>query len=120
MSITKLQKLKLKKLQKLNSIPKTRGEMIQKAVDRYINFKMERYRFGQFKRKHFPFIYERDGGMCWFCHQPVSETECTLDHLTPSRRSGKLKVSNLAVCCKECNLDKGMLTAEEYIKIKFS
>jgi 5-methylcytosine-specific restriction endonuclease McrA len=67
-------------------------------------------------RKYRQEIYERDGGICIWCHRKVNKKKFTLDHLHPISRGGKRTcLGNVAVCCKACNSDKGQLTETEYM-----
>jgi len=48
-------------------------------------------------------VWERDGGKCKHCHEPVDLNKCHIDHI----RSGKLgtnKLSNLRTLCRCCHV----------------
>lgn len=60
------------------------------------------------------FIYERDGGRCYYCEQPVSPFRCQVDHIQPLSRGGSSEIENLALACTECNVRKAARTPEEW------
>jgi 5-methylcytosine-specific restriction endonuclease McrA len=39
----------------------------------------------------------------------------TFDHRTPVCRGGMTTIDNLVLACRECNLTKGDMTAEEFV-----
>lgn len=51
--------------------------------------------------------------LCDYCRMPLSFA-ASLDHRTPTARSGRHALDNLAVCCERCNRLKGMLTDPEF------
>lgn len=67
-----------------------------------------------FKKENFKFIYKREGGECFYCQQPLSKRQATLDHKIPPLRGGLNQLGNVCLSCKWCNCDKSFLTAEEY------
>lgn len=92
------------------------NELRERALHKYVDKRLHKLEYLKWRRKHIDYIYERDGGICVFCHCKVSKKEATLDHLTPPERSGKkMDLANVAICCDICNNRKGMLTAEEYV-----
>lgn len=53
-------------------------------------------------------IYERDGGICMKCGEPVSRDDFHVDHIIPISAGGsEWDVSNLELSCPACNLKKG-------------
>lgn len=53
-------------------------------------------------------IYERDGGICMKCGQPVSKDDFHVDHIVPICAGGdEWDLSNLELSCPKCNLQKG-------------
>ncbi|MBS4956590.1 MAG: HNH endonuclease [Clostridium sp.] len=51
---------------------------------------------------------------CYYCRCVVKESKRTVDHKIPVSRGGLTKQDNLVMSCKECNIEKGFLTEEEY------
>jgi hypothetical protein len=51
--------------------------------------------------------YERQHGICPFCHQSFSIEEMEGDHITPWCEGGKTITDNLQMLCKDCNRRKG-------------
>ena len=51
---------------------------------------------------------------CPYCLQQFLLTEATRDHKNPKSRFHDNSPENIVLCCKECNHEKGALTAEEY------
>lgn len=49
-------------------------------------------------------IYRRDGGRCVVCK---SESDLTLDHITPTSKGGGNEAENLQTMCRSCNSRKG-------------
>ena len=58
-------------------------------------------------------ILKRDNRICFYCGSSEADT---VDHLTPINRGGTDSPTNLAACCKRCNLRKGDKTADEFIR----
>ena len=42
------------------------------------------------------------GGKCFYCGQPISEAEASIDHLVPKSAGGG-RIDNLVVCCRSIN-----------------
>ena len=69
-------------------------------------------------------IYARDRYLCQYCgakegssrtiHGKPVKVILTLDHILPESRGGPWTWDNLVSCCRECNLDKGDRTPEEW------
>lgn len=55
-------------------------------------------------------IYKRDGYACVYCG---SDSDLTLDHVTPRSRGGGNTWENLVTCCKPCNSRKDNRTPSE-------
>ncbi len=64
------------------------------------------------KRKE---VYERDCWICYYCGEPVTETNVTLDHFIPVSKGGTNKKENLKTSCLLCNSIKSGKTYEEAI-----
>lgn len=59
-------------------------------------------------------IYERDGGVCQLCSEPVdfdahvmSADAPTLDHVLPRSLGGGDEPENLRLACRACNVTRG-------------
>lgn len=52
------------------------------------------------------FIFERDGGLCYICKNPLTIETMTLDHLVPRCNGGTNTRENLRCCCADCNVMK--------------
>lgn len=53
--------------------------------------------------------------ICYYCGKKLSNEEKSVDHKIPLIRGGKTVIENLAITCKECNVDKNCLTDKEYL-----
>ena len=62
------------------------------------------------KRKE---IFERDGYICQYCGEKVTQENVTLDHYVPQSKGGKHTKENLKTCCLLCNGIKSGKTYEE-------
>lgn len=47
--------------------------------------------------------WERQGGRCMWCQEPVPIKEATREHITPLSRGGSYNPENLAMSCGPCN-----------------
>lgn len=54
------------------------------------------------------------GRACVYCGRPAT----TVDHVIPRSRGGPNAQWNLVPACKECNHEKGSLTAEEFLALR--
>lgn len=52
-------------------------------------------------------IFERDGGICWLCDEPVPREDFHLDHIIPVSKGGPTEPWNLRVAHPRCNRSKG-------------
>lgn len=52
-------------------------------------------------------IYERDRGVCQFCHEPIGSELWQIDHFYPVSKDGPTIWENLRLLHKRCNLKKG-------------
>jgi hypothetical protein len=61
---------------------------------------------------------EKFGLRCYFCKNPFTLDQLTLEHLIPVGRGGSARsADNHALACFECNNSKSGLTVEEYCKV---
>ncbi len=52
-------------------------------------------------------MWERDGGRCYVCGEPVRWQEYNADHVVPFSRGGQDTVANLRVTHGRCNSRRG-------------
>lgn len=52
-------------------------------------------------------VWERDGGLCWMCCEPVTLLKMQIDHVVPISRGGEHSYANCKTSCRRCNLHKG-------------
>lgn len=58
------------------------------------------------------YLLEKFGHKCAYCgkeHVPLE-----VEHIIPKSRGGSNRISNLTIACRDCNQEKGTLTASEY------
>ena len=58
------------------------------------------------------YLLEKWGRRCAYCG--AENVPFEIDHVTPKDRGGSNRVSNLALCCHDCNQAKGNRTASEF------
>jgi len=58
------------------------------------------------------YLLEKWGRKCAYCG--VMGIPLEIEHIIPKSRGGSNRVSNLALSCRKCNLEKGNQTAEEF------
>ncbi len=58
------------------------------------------------------FVYQRDGGRCFYCHCDVPRFGAHLDHVLPVARGGKSTYANLVLSCRGCNSSKSASVLE--------
>lgn len=51
-------------------------------------------------------MFERDGGRCFYCRQPVDLSSMTLDHFVPRSCAGSNNRTNCVAACEPCNTAK--------------
>lgn len=55
---------------------------------------------------------------CAYCSRHVDAFDFCLDHVMPAGAGGDLGLGNLAVCCQSCNLEKGKISGEHFLKLR--
>ena len=61
----------------------------------------------------------RDGPHCIFCKKHIKDAlDLTIDHIVPKIKGGSDSIDNTALCCKNCNDEKGRLLLTDFIKAK--
>jgi len=61
-------------------------------------------------------VIERDGLTCVYCDEDLTDQEIHLDHVIPESQGGSTTFDNLQVTCRRCNLAKGILTEDEFVR----
>ena len=64
-------------------------------------------------------LHEREGGHCFYCLRRSPGDRKCLDHVVPQAQGGGNSYRNLVFCCVDCNSQKGVQTAEEYLRWLF-
>jgi len=58
------------------------------------------------------YLLEKWGRNCVYCG--VMGVPLQVEHINPRSRGGTNRISNLAFSCRDCNIEKGTMTAEEF------
>lgn len=71
------------------------------------------------KRKPIPakvrrWVYEKYGGRCAYCGQPIAYKEMQVEHLMPLAKGGADSEENYMPSCRTCNHYKHTLTIEQF------
>ena len=53
---------------------------------------------------------------CHYCGCRIEPGTATLDHIKPQSKGGNHSVSNLLLACKRCNVKRGSVPYQKYIK----
>lgn len=61
-------------------------------------------------------VIERDGLHCVYCDDDLTDQEIHLDHVVPESLGGPTTYDNLQVTCRRCNIAKGILTEDEFVR----
>jgi 5-methylcytosine-specific restriction endonuclease McrA len=81
------------------------------AVIRLIKFIRRMYRREvPFSRKN---ILVRDSYVCQYCGREFPAADLTVDHIVPKVQSGVNDWTNVAACCRACNVRKGGRTPRQ-------
>lgn len=57
------------------------------------------------------------GGQCFFCTQPLSKTEASVEHLFASANGGSNSDENCVACCKAINVLLGSMSLKEKFQV---
>lgn len=57
------------------------------------------------------------GGLCFFCEQPLSNGDASVEHLVASSNGGSNTDDNCVVCCKTVNSLLGSMSLKEKIQV---
>lgn len=61
-------------------------------------------------------ILRRERGRCFYCRGSLRAREWSLDHVVPLARGGSDRPSNLVACCARCNWEKGLSSAQDFLR----
>ncbi len=61
-------------------------------------------------------IFEREGGICFYCLRRTPANVQCLDHVVPRARFGRNSYRNLVACCMECNFRKSERPAPDFLR----
>ena len=64
-------------------------------------------------------IHAREGGQCFYCLRRVISQKRCLDHVIARALSGNSSYRNLVSCCRDCNTNKKVQPAEEFLRWLF-
>ena len=62
------------------------------------------------------YLFSRYNGHCVYCNRDSKTVRMTKDHVVPRSKGGSDRVSNLVLCCIDCNQSKGNMSIREYLK----
>jgi hypothetical protein len=57
------------------------------------------------------------GGLCFFCKQPLPKSEASVEHLVASANGGSNHAENRVACCKAVNALLGSMSLKEKIQV---
>jgi hypothetical protein len=57
------------------------------------------------------------GGLCFFCKQPLPKGEASVEHLVASANGGNNNDENCVVCCKAVNALLGSMSLKEKVQV---
>ena len=57
------------------------------------------------------------GGLCFFCKQPLPKSEASVEHLVASANGGSNSDENCVACCKAVNALFGRMSLKEKIQV---
>lgn len=57
------------------------------------------------------------GGLCFFCRQPLPKSDASVEHLLASAKGGANHDENCVVCCKAINALLGSMSLKEKVQV---
>lgn len=57
------------------------------------------------------------GGLCFFCKQPLPKSEASVEHLVASANGGNNNDENCVACCKAVNALLGSMSLKEKVQV---
>lgn len=88
----------------------------------YLEVTKEYYRwkktpaFAKWKRRQFL----KQGGLCWYCQQPLWLSKQNVEHKTARSLGGKNNKNNLVLACSNCNKNKGSSVLSHHERTKLN
>jgi hypothetical protein len=64
------------------------------------------------------FVKGNKNAVCIYCENKLTNGNATTDHIVPISENGNNCQTNLLVCCRDCNNERGNLPFMEYLKLK--
>jgi len=61
--------------------------------------------------------YIEQGGICFYCCEPILEASATGDHKVPLRMGGNTEKHNIVACCYPCNSAKGDMHIRHFMPL---
>jgi hypothetical protein len=61
-------------------------------------------------------IFSKTEGRCFYCDTALDITDFHIDHKIPRSKGGSSQSENLVPACAPCNLRKGALSADEFLR----
>lgn len=62
------------------------------------------------------YVINRDGMICCYCDQPLTQETVTMEHIVPDSKRGTYNTTNLTVSCSSCNNRRGNKPFFDYCK----
>lgn len=72
--------------------------------------------YGSYAAKGVLDQYERQGGYCFYCYEPVAFEDAHADHYVPLALGGRNDAWNIVIACKACNMRKGARPPGEFLR----
>lgn len=63
------------------------------------------------------YLFDRYGHECQYCHGKSGDNILEWEHMIPKSRGGSDKVSNATLSCRSCNIEKGSMKPDEWLKV---
>lgn len=70
---------------------------------------------GSFTKEEIAELYEKQSGICVYCHADLSGKNYHIDHIMPIVLNGSNSIENLQLLCPTCNFRKGGLHPDEWV-----
>lgn len=64
------------------------------------------------------YLWQRDGPMCYLCNGKMILTATTIDHVIPLSKGGRDDFTNYRLVHPTCNIQKGNLLLDDFLKAK--
>lgn len=63
-------------------------------------------------------LFLRDGNLCFYCHEPITYENATVEHLLSRSLGGNNRKENLCLACGPCNSRAGDKSIVEKIRLR--